>query len=265
MNWVVVTMCTGLYSSSGQAPPPVPEHRNRAQTDGGVLQGGSGVGASPSHSRKPEPLVCVGMCLALKLQTFSQQPADYDETPPRLPTKQRRSSLSSPRPGGDLPLPPPHRNASPATPNVADTVLRHKTPSSSPGHSRPTSFSSSGGDQSDEGPRPPPRLASVRVGGLQRSSSAQSGSQGSLDRFAAHDSPTASPSLSSSLPQVSAAAMCSGLYFHGCYFTQREPIDTGKQRSVKDIVDIMSAKTDESSEAAPPPVPRKMSKVVSPK
>ena len=53
--------------------------------------------------------------------------------------------------------------------------------------------------------------------------------------------------------------------FTRLFFIQREPVDTPKQRSVKDLVDMMSAKTEESSEPAPPPVPRKMSKVATTK
>ena len=141
-----------------------------------------------------------------------------------------------------------------ATPNVADTVLRHKTPSSSPGHSRPTSFSSSGGDQSDEGPCPPPRLASVWPSDLPWLSLGHRAHWIGLQHTILPQHLLVSPLHYHRLVLL----LCVVVYvFHGCYFTQLEPIDTGKQRSVKDIMDIMSAKTNESSEAAPPPVPRK--------
>ena len=68
-----------------------------------------------------------------------------------------------------------------------------RTPSGSPNQSRPTSFTSSG-EVIDDGPRPPPRVASVRGLGMGKSKSIQlHGSKESLDR-AETNSPAVSPS-----------------------------------------------------------------------
>ena len=57
-----------------------------------------------------------------------------------------------------------------------------RTPSDSPNRSRPPSFTSSGEGVVEDGPRPPPRVTSVRrLGGLEKSMS--HGSKESLDQL----------------------------------------------------------------------------------
>ena len=66
-------------------------------------------------------------------------------------------------------------------PTIPLRKINSRTPSGSPNRSRPTSFSSSG-EGLEDGPRPPPRVTSVRRHGLERSTSSQ-GSRESLDQL----------------------------------------------------------------------------------
>ncbi|XP_019859385.1 PREDICTED: dedicator of cytokinesis protein 1 isoform X1 [Amphimedon queenslandica] len=210
-------------------PPPVPEHRTRAQTEGNPL------GAStPPMQRRQESTGTPGTPGA------PVSVRDYDDPPPpKVPTKQRRGSVTmSPTP--PAPTPPPtqliNKQVAADPPTVPLRRGNSRTPSGSPNQSRPTSLTSSG-EATDDGPRPPPRVASVRnVGtGLSKSKSAEAPSKEGFEKT----SPAASPNHSSRREGNSGPGP-----------------DASPLRSVKDI----AAGLNRDSEPVPPPVPKKMHK-----
>ena len=136
-----------------------------------------------------------------------------EPSPPKVPTKQRRSSITQlQQQSSNRGTPPPLQHSQSLQVETPPTVPSRRgqssTPTGSPARSRPTSFSSSGeegGGSSADLPRPPPRVTSVRATPGHLSRSKAQGSRESLDKM----SPSSSTSnLTASL----VSTRCSVLY-----------------------------------------------------